>query len=147
AGVFVKTHVIDGGPDLYKLDVLPLQAQYLQGASPIEGQPMLIECWATWCQPCRQSISHLNQIHAQYKSRGLQAIGITDEADAPVPTFLHTVPVNYTVALDQQHRFTKALNVDRVPTAFLVNSEGKVVWRGHPADLPTYRLESLLTEK
>ena len=39
---------------------------------------MLVEFWATWCGPCRQSIPHLNALHAKFKDR-LVVIGLSDE--------------------------------------------------------------------
>src|SRR6266478_1453472 len=40
-----------------------------------KGKAYLVEFWATWCGPCRVSIPHLNEIHNQYKDKGLVVIG------------------------------------------------------------------------
>lgn len=49
-----------------------------------KGKPLLLEFWATWCPPCRQSIPHLNEIFTKYKDRGLMVVGVTDEDDATI---------------------------------------------------------------
>jgi len=39
------------------------------------GKAYLVEFWATWCPPCRESIPHLNELHKQFKDKGLIVIG------------------------------------------------------------------------
>ena len=56
-----------------------LSVQWLGKKPDTEGKPMIVEFWATWCPPCRESIPHLNEIYAKYKEKGLQVVGITDE--------------------------------------------------------------------
>src|SRR6478752_3500294 len=58
---------------------LPLELQPISGSPVQAGKPTIVEFWATWCPPCRQTIPHLNQIYTDYHGKGLQIVGITDE--------------------------------------------------------------------
>ena len=62
-----------------------------------KGKAVLLNFWATWCQPCRQEIPLLVKLQAQYAAQGLQVVGIaTDETDAKdVQAFLKKMVVNY----------------------------------------------------
>ena len=62
-----------------------------------KGKAVLLNFWATWCQPCRQEIPLLVRLQAQYAAQGLQVIGIaTDETDEKsVQAFLKRMVVNY----------------------------------------------------
>ena len=48
----------------------------------------IIEFWATWCGPCRDSIPHLTKLQEKYKGKGVTVIGITDEPKATVERFV-----------------------------------------------------------
>jgi thiol-disulfide isomerase/thioredoxin len=62
-----------------------------------KGKAVLLNFWATWCQPCRQEIPLLVRLQAQYAAKGLQVVGIaTDETDEKsVQAFLKRMVVNY----------------------------------------------------
>ena len=77
-----------------------LRLSFLGPDADHAGRPVLLEFWATWCPPCRESIPQLNQIHAKYKDRGLVVIGVTDESAGVLRKFRRTTPMNYAVAID-----------------------------------------------
>jgi len=62
-----------------------------------KGKTVLVNYWATWCQPCRQEIPLLVKLQAQYAAQGLQVVGIaTDEtSEKDVKAFLTRMVVNY----------------------------------------------------
>lgn len=109
-----------------------------------QGKPLLLEFWATWCPPCRKSIPHLNEIFAKYKDRGLMIIGVTDEDDATIRKFRESVPMDYPVATDNDGRLSDKMGIDGIPTAFLVNRSGEIVWEGHPMQLTDEDFEKIL---
>jgi thiol-disulfide isomerase/thioredoxin len=47
--------------------------------SDYSGKVLIVDLWATWCGPCRQEIPHLVQIANEYKSKGVEVIGLTNE--------------------------------------------------------------------
>ena len=96
----------------------------------------LIEFWATWCPPCRRSIPHLSKLQKKYRNMGLQVIGITDENKDQVTAFVKKQQsMEYHVAIDDEGK-TYAVYMsgqeDAIPTAFLINREGVIVWIGQP---------------
>jgi thiol-disulfide isomerase/thioredoxin len=146
-GVGLRIYLHQGGVDLQKENLLPIRATFVHGEKPAEDQPMLLEFWATWCPPCRESIPHLNSIYDQYHPKGLSVVGISSEDAAKVEAFMRQVPMKYTVGLDPQSRYGSALSVHAIPRAFLVNRAGKVVWDGHPMTLTDAEIEKVLMTK
>lgn len=132
--------------DLKKEHLLPLDLTYVQGSKPADNQPLLLEFWATWCPPCRESVPQLNAIFAQYQSKGLNVVGISTESALTVESFMKQVPMHYTVALDADKRYAQALNVDLIPHAFLINRQGKIVWDGNPMELAEGDINKLLAQ-
>jgi thiol-disulfide isomerase/thioredoxin len=142
AVVYIKSRFFER--DLYKEELLPIDLPFEQGPKPEEGQPVLIDFWASWCIPCRQTIPHLNDLYAQYHARGLHIVGISSEDAATVDTCMRQLSINYSVAIDPQHRYFDAFHVHSIPHAFLINRAGKVVWDGHPINLEASEIEKVL---
>jgi len=126
-------------------DPLPkLALKYLGKEPELTGKPVLVEFWATWCPPCRKSIPHLNQIYAKYRSKGLEIVGITDENEATVKKFQQQVPMDYNVAINTPQSVYQQFGIEGIPTAFLVDKGGKIVWTGHPMELTDTEIQSVL---
>ncbi|MEY3479942.1 MAG: hypothetical protein RIQ71_717 [Verrucomicrobiota bacterium] len=125
-------------------DLPDLRVNYFGPSPEVEGKPLLLEFWATWCPPCRESIPHLNEIHAKYKDRGLMVVGVTDEPSAVIRKFQKDVPMDYAVATDTGGRLNEKMGVTGIPRAFLVNKDGKIVWEGHPMQLREEEIEKIL---
>jgi cytochrome c biogenesis protein CcmG/thiol:disulfide interchange protein DsbE len=124
---------------------LPSSTLNFVGSKPdMDGKPLLLEFWATWCPPCRTSIPHLNEIHAKYKDRGLLVVGVTDEPNAVIKKFQKEVPMDYAVATDTGGRLNEKMGISGIPHAFLVNKSGEIVWQGHPNRLTDADIEKIL---
>jgi thiol-disulfide isomerase/thioredoxin len=126
-------------------DPLPtLALNYLGNRPELNGKPMLVEFWATWCPPCRKSIPHLNEIYSKYKAQGLEIVGITNEDEATVKKFQNQVPMNYNVAINTPESIYQQFGIQAIPTAFLVDKGGKIVWSGHPMELTETQIQAVL---
>ena len=121
-----------------------LTLNYLGKQPELTGKPLLVEFWATWCPPCRKSIPHLNEIYAKYKAQGLQVVGITDENEEIVKKFQKQIPMNYDVAINTPQSVYQQFGIQAIPTAFLVDKSGKIVWTGHPMELSETEIQSVL---
>lgn len=125
------------------------KAPELTIAEWVSGQPVsikegkgknifVIEFWATWCGPCRESIPHLTELQKKHRKDGLIAIGISDEPVATVKPFVATMggKMDYAVACDKDKAtgiaYMAAANQMTIPTTFIINKEGVIAWIGHP---------------
>ncbi len=121
-----------------------LKLQFSGKDPEINGKPYVLEFWATWCPPCRTSIPHLNELNKKYQARGLTFIGATSEDRQTVRNFVKDVPIDYTVAFDNDGKLNKSFGIEGIPHAMIVNKEGKIVWEGHPMSMPESELEAVL---
>jgi thiol-disulfide isomerase/thioredoxin len=124
---------------------MPELAVEFIGAKPeLKDKPMIVEFWATWCPPCRQSIPHLNEVYDKYRAKGLEIVGITDEDAATIGSFVKDNPIKYHPALDQSGKLAKHFGIRGIPHALLVDKTGKIVWEGQPMALEDKDVEALL---
>lgn len=113
--------------------------QWLTSPPETQGKWVLVDFWATWCGPCRESIPHLNGLYEKYKDR-VAFIGLTDETAEAVHRM--TSPrIDYAVATDPEGRTKKALEVHGIPHLILIDPHGVVRFEGHPG----YLSEDVLT--
>ncbi|MFW5829662.1 MAG: redoxin domain-containing protein [Planctomycetota bacterium] len=115
------------------------QATYITGTAPtLDGDHWtVVEFWATWCPPCRESIPHLSQLQQQYPQE-LVVVGLSNEDQATVRSFVDGMgnQMAYTVGIAGEALYQSYMDgVSGIPHAFLVNPEGEVVWQGHPMQL------------
>lgn len=60
-----------------------------------QGKVLVVNYWATWCQPCREEMPGFSRLQDKYRGNGVQFVGIsTDEADK-ITEFQKSIPVNY----------------------------------------------------
>jgi thiol-disulfide isomerase/thioredoxin len=118
------------------------------------GSVVLLDIWATWCEPCRDSLPMYQDLQKQYGAQGLKVYGINVDADPKVvPPFLKEVKVELPVLLDPAANVVEAaLQVKVMPTAFLIDRKGTLrqVHEGFAEEfLQKYitEIEALLAEK
>lgn len=108
-----------------------------EGAEPGGGRVAVIEFWATWCPPCRDSIPHLTKLQKQHGDQ-VAIIGLSDEDRATVEPFVNDMAtkMDYRVGLaDAATKTAYMTGVRGIPHAFLVGADGTVLWKGHPAGI------------
>jgi len=91
------------------------------------------------------SVPHLNELYDEFAGQGLLVLGITKEKREPLAGFVQQNGVKFPIGLDDGGRTNEEYGIRGIPSAFLVNTEGKVVWQGHPISLDKERIKSVLS--
>lgn len=95
--------------------------------SDYRGKVVLLDFWATWCEPCRVETPHFVEMQDKYGSQGLQIIGVSmDDSPDPVPAFYKQFKMNYPVVMGNAKIGEEYGGVLGLPIAFLIDREGLI---------------------
>lgn len=131
---FVKTAAVE---PKYQTDEATLAAKDLFGGdvnlTQYKGRFVVLNFWATWCEPCKKEMPDLSAIQNDYAATGVQVIGASGDAvdeAAKVLKFTKQFKVNFPVWLGATTVDMERFGVGRVlPATVIINREGKIVWR------------------
>lgn len=124
--------------------------KWFQGEKDVDlkstSKTTLVVFWEEWCPHCRREVPKLQQVYDNLKGNGLQVVGVTkltrNVTDEKAQAFLTEQKVSYPIA-KEDGTLSTYFGVSGIPAAAVVKN-GKVIWRGHPAQLDEAKLKSWL---
>ena len=113
------------------------------------GKTLLINFWATWCEPCRKEMPMLNELQAEYGTAGLQIIGIALDDVQNVRKFAEKLGISSPILVgmtDVMKTSRDYVNVTgMLPFSVLVDKEGVIRWQ-YAGEIQADNISSLLDD-
>jgi len=137
----------DDFPDLAKFK--------LDGPTPaaFKGKVVIVDFWASWCGPCKESFPAMNELQQKFGDRGLVIVAINeDEEKSDMQEFLKSNPTRFTVVRDAAQKLVAVAGIQAMPSSFVLDVTGKIrfIHRGfHGAETRKeyeQQIESLLKQ-
>ncbi len=92
------------------------------------GKVVVLDFWASWCKPCRQSIPWLNEMRSRYGEQGLVIIGVNVDANREdAERFLKETPIDFDVVFGPQGTLAQRHALKGMPSTFVFDRDGKLV--------------------
>ena len=103
--------------------------------SDYQGKVVLVNLWATWCEPCREEMPALGELHSIFPRSDFEIIGVSIDDPGFEQVIVRTMAddnLTYPVWLDPENRFQFAFRTIGVPESFLIDADGQIIhqWRG-----------------
>lgn len=96
----------------------------------IGKEVVLIDFWATWCQPCLAEMPHLQKMYDAYKSKGFLVVAVSmdgPESIADVPAFAKRNQMGFTVLLDEDSSIASIYNPRKsAPLSAIIDKSGRI---------------------
>lgn len=110
-------------------EVFPDLAKYgLEGNLPdLKGKVVLVDFFASWCEPCKASFPVMQGLHKDYAAKGLVIVAVNvDEKSADMADFVKKHPVDFLIVRDAQQKLVADVKIKSMPSSFLLDPQGKI---------------------
>src|SRR5258708_1066765 len=100
--------------------------------SELKGKAVLVDFWATYCEPCKVEMPWFAELQKKYGPKGFQVIGVAmDDEDTAgkISEFAKKLGVNYPILLGTEHVADLYGGIDGLPMSFFIDRSGKIVDR------------------
>lgn len=140
------------GEPLPSIELPDLDGGAMVSIAETGGRVVLVDFWATWCDPCMKSLPVYEAWQTELGASGFAVVAVSvDEAGAPVAEYAERLAPSLQVLLDPGGVAPSALALPALPVAYLVGRDGVVRSRHlgfHTADVPALKaeIEALLAE-
>jgi peroxiredoxin len=115
------------------LDSLPVQ----RSLDDYAGHPVLLNVWATWCDPCREEMPSLETLYSDYRQGGLRIVAISiDDAgnESLIREFAQENRLSFDILHDPNGRIMSLYQVRGVPQTFLIARDRRIIATRFAAD-------------
>jgi thiol-disulfide isomerase/thioredoxin len=126
----VSGRVLDGGSGPIKAKVEPATSNGTLNLGKLQGKPVVITLWSSWCEPCRSSIRVAQAASEQLGKRGVVFLGFAvQDKDSDARRFQKSFGITYPTVQDSKGDAAKRLGATGVPETFFISGDRQIV--GH----------------
>ncbi|MCX2862767.1 TlpA disulfide reductase family protein [Paucibacter sp. PLA-PC-4] len=95
----------------------------------VKGRPVLLNFWASWCEPCRAEMPSLELLAQRHEADGLLVLAVNHrETDAAIRRFLQAMPISLPIARDADGATSRSFGVRIFPTSVLIARDGRAAF-------------------
>jgi len=91
------------------------------------GKTVLVDFWATWCIPCRQSFPHLNELQTELKDDFVVLSVNASDTREDITHFVKRYPVNFPILINVSNSQIQKYNIEGLPTSYLIDKNGRLL--------------------
>lgn len=128
--LFLNTAIAES--NVLNIQFKDLPSESIQGPhisfQDLKGKIILVDFWASWCEPCKEALPHYNNLYKKYKDRGLVVIGINEDDDIKErDAFLKKHPAIFPMFFDKSKNLVKDFKVQALPSLYVFDKNLKPV--------------------
>ena len=91
------------------------------------GKTVVVNFWATWCEPCREEMPSLERLKGRFAGKPFDVVAVNvGESPERVARFTREVPVTFPIVYDRHSATAKAWKVRGYPTSYVIGPDGRI---------------------
>ena len=122
----------DDSIDPASLVLTDLDGERVDLAAALADGPVILDFWATWCAPCKIAMPAYDALQEKYAEHGVELWAVSwDRGPAVdrIAPYFQEKGFDFPALLDPGQEAGRALGVSSLPTTFLIDTDGSIVWR------------------
>ncbi|WP_018934513.1 thiol-disulfide oxidoreductase ResA [Gracilibacillus lacisalsi] len=114
--------------------------------SDLEGKGVMLNFWATYCEPCEREMPYMEELYPKYKEQGVEIVAVSvDATELVIDKFVDHYNLSFPILHDKDSQVLDAYGIRPLPTTYFIDENGVVVDRVL-GELSLERLEGYLQE-
>ena len=111
----------------FTLEALHSNGGRMVSLNQLQGKVVLLDFWATWCEPCRDELPQLDRLQKKYARDkfAVMAVNVDNKAET-ARAFLDKYDIDLVALWDRQKAVVSMYDVQRMPSCYLIDATGKV---------------------
>ncbi len=98
--------------------------------SSLKGKVVVLDFWATWCGPCRESIPEVERIFQKYKGKAIQFVGVSEDDPSTagnIPRVQQSLGMTYPIMIaNKAPDIAEKYSIGSIPALYVIDKEGKI---------------------
>jgi cytochrome c biogenesis protein CcmG/thiol:disulfide interchange protein DsbE len=124
-GTVVDTGAIDIGSPAPAFELPALRGGATVSLAALRGQPVIVNFWASWCDPCREEFPVLAKALRAHRDDKLAVIGVTyRDIPSDSRSFVRKMKARWPQGVDKDGVIAKAYGVRAIPQSFFIRPDG-----------------------
>lgn len=108
----------------FQLTTLENQEMSLQ---QFGGKAVVLNFWASWCEPCRTEMPALTQLYEKYQQKGLVVLGVNiAETDVTASQFVKQYQLNFPIWMDRDREIVDLYKIGPIPSTYFIDPNGNI---------------------
>ncbi len=125
-GTAATVLAIDVGARAPEIGARTLDGRRIRMAD-LRGKVVIVDFWASWCDPCREEMPVLERMYQRYKDQGLVVVGVSVDRNARnARGFLRRTPVSFPIVHDGGHGIADRYSPPRMPSSYIIDRRGVI---------------------
>jgi cytochrome c biogenesis protein CcmG/thiol:disulfide interchange protein DsbE len=92
-----------------------------------DGKVLIVDFWATWCEPCKKSFPKLEDLYVKYKASGMEIVAVSeDDENEGIPSFGSSFGARFPLVWDNGKAIASKWQPKSMPSTFVVDRKGIV---------------------
>lgn len=116
--------------DLIKTKVQTFEKISVSLTDKFTGELLVLDFWASWCEPCKESLPFYQELQKKHGARGLQVLAVSvDEDIQDASSFVSKNKLTLTFLWDPNGNVARSLSIHALPSTLIVDKSGKILHR------------------
>ena len=119
---------VGAGTELPEFELARLDEDGVLSGAELQGRPVVVNFWASWCIPCKEEAELLQQTYERYRAEGVIFLGVNiKDSNVDARAFIEEYDVTYPVVSDPNEDLARSLGVKGIPETFFFDAEGMLI--------------------